>query len=215
MNAVETGEQQPPTARCRYQEHEVSSKRMRHSGDVSLNTGEMELGATRAQAMLPADLIGDDEIIVLLIRPSLLYIPLASAGSLMLIALLTFALAYVARFSWIGWNDTQAFTLGIGLAAIRLGWQLLEWWSRLYVLTDRRVIRRMGVLRVMVFEAQLKNIQHTSIFATMRERFFGLGTIGFATSGSDVFDAFWVMIRRPYSVHRIVNDAIRKYGRNR
>jgi hypothetical protein len=188
---------------------------MQDSPGVALNTGEIGLTPTRAQALLPADLISDDEIIVLLLRPSLLYIPLASAGALVLIAMLTFALAYLARFSWIGWSDTQAFTLGFGLAAIRLGWQLLEWWSRLYVLTDRRVIRRMGVLRVMVFEAELKNIQHTSIFATLRERFFGLGTIGFATSGSDVFDAFWVMIRRPYSVHRIVNDAIRKYGRNR
>lgn len=189
--------------------------RIGESADVSLNTGELGLAPARAQTLLPADLISDDEVIILLLRPSLLYIPLASAGSLILIALLTFALAYLARLSWIGWTDTQAFTLGIGLAAIRLGWQLLEWWSRLYVLTDRRVIRRMGVLRVIVFETELKNVQHTSIFATVRERCFGLGTIGFATSGSDVFDAFWVMIRRPYAVHRIVNDTIRKYGRNR
>lgn len=180
--------------------------------DVSLNVGEVGVGMNRAAAALTGDLISDDEVVLLLLRPSVLYIPLASLGSLIVIGLLTFALAYLARLPWFGWTDTGAFTLGIGLAAIRLGWQFLEWWSRLYILTDRRVIRRMGVLRVIVFEAPLKNIQHTSIFASLRERFFGLGTIGFATSGSDVFDAYWVMVRRPYVVHKTVVDAIRRYG---
>ena len=94
-----------------------------------------------------------------------------------------------------------------------LSWQTLEWYSRVYVLTDRRIIRRMGVLRVTVFETQVKNIQHTSVFKSMRERLFGLGSIGFATAGSDVFEAFWVMIDRPFQVHRIVVRTIEKYGK--
>jgi len=188
----------------------VMAKDVQH--DVSLNVGEVGVAVDRAAAALPEGLLGDDEVILLLLRPSVLYIPLASLGSLIVIGLLTFALAYLARLPWFGWTDTGAFTLGIGLASIRLGWQFLEWWSRLYILTDRRVLRRMGVLRVIVFEAPLKHIQHTSIFASLRERFFGLGTIGFATSGSDVFDAYWVMVRQPYAVHRTVLDAIRRYG---
>lgn len=164
-------------------------------------------------ATLSAELVSDDEVVVLLLRPSLWYIPLAALGSLVIIALITFCMAYLARISWIGWTDTQAFALGLGLAGIRLGWQFLEWWSRVYILTDRRVIRRMGVVRVVIFEAPLRNIQHTSIFATLRERIFGLGTIGFATSGSDVFDAYWVMVHRPYAVHKVVTETIEKYGR--
>jgi hypothetical protein len=69
----------------------------------------------------------------------------------------------------------------------------------------------MGVLRVAVFQTQLKNIQHTSVFTRVRERLFGLGTIGFATSGSDVFEAFWLMIRQPFAVHRTVVEAIERY----
>jgi hypothetical protein len=82
-----------------------------------------------------------------------------------------------------------------------------------YVLTDRRIIRRMGVLRMSIFESPLRNIQHTSVYARLRERLFGLGTIAFATAGSDAFDALWVMVRRPFDVHRTVNEAIRRYGR--
>lgn len=160
-----------------------------------------------------AQLVDEDETIILLLRPSLLYIPLASLGALVLIALITFVLAYMSRLAWVGWNDVMAFGFGASLMVVRLGWQSLEWYSRLYILTDRRIIRRMGVLRVAVFETKLKNIQHTGVFRSVRERMVGLGTIGFATSGSDVFEAFWVMIDRPFQIHRVVVRTLEKYGK--
>lgn len=161
---------------------------------------------------LPKDLIDDDELVILLLRPSLMYVVLSSFVGLVMIALITFALAYLSRLPWIGWTDRQAFLLGFGLASLRVGWQLLEWGSRLYVLTDRRIITRTGVLRLTVFETQLKNVQHTSVFASLRERLTGLGTIGFATAGSDTFESFWVMIRQPFTVHKIIIETMRKYG---
>ena len=173
--------------------------------------------APSRSTLLPASLIDDGETIILMMRPSPLFIVLSCAGSLMFIALIAMFLAYLARFGqripWISWSDQQAFALGLGLVLLRLGWQTLEWWSRIYVLTDRRILRRMGVLRVAVFQAELKNIQHTSVFKQLRERVFGLGTIGFATAGSLTFDAFWTMIRRPFDVHQQVVQAIRRYGR--
>ncbi len=171
-----------------------------------------ELSAQRVDAV-PAGLVHDDEIVILLLRPSLLYIPLACLTSLTLIAVVTLALALLAtKLSWIPWVDSHAYALGVVLAAARLAWQALDWWGRLFILTDRRIIRRMGVLHVCAFEARLKSIQHTSVFRLLRERLFGLGTIGFATAGSDVFDAFWVMVRQPFAVHRVVVDAIHRYG---
>jgi membrane protein YdbS with pleckstrin-like domain len=166
----------------------------------------------RSAAVLARDLLEPDEIIILLLRPSLWYVPLGSLASLGLIALLTFVLAYMSHLPWARWNDVQVFALGVGLCALRLGWQLLEWMSRAYVLTDRRVVSRSGVLRVCVFQAPLKSIQHTAVFAGMRERLFGLGTIGFATAGSDTFDTLWVMIKAPHHVHKAVIDAVRRYG---
>lgn len=178
-----------------------------------LNADISAIPVEQVSTLLPAELIQEDEVVILLLRPSLWYIPLASFGSLVFIALITFMLAYMSRLPWVNWSDLLAFSFGIALAAIRLLWQALEWYSRVYVLTDRRIIRRMGVLRVAVFETQLKNIQHTSIFRSMRERIFGLGSIGFATAGSDVFEAFWVMINRSFAVHRIVVKTIEKYGK--
>lgn len=185
---------------------------------VTFNAGDAAtMPIDHSVAALTKGLVQDDEVIILLLRPSLMYVVLSSLGGLLLIALVTFALAYMAKFMsglpGIGWSDRQAFALGLGLTGLRVGWQFLEWLSRVYILTDHRIICRSGVLRVAVFETQLKNIQHTSIFANVRERIFGLGTIGFATAGSNTFEAFWVMIRKPYEVHKIVVDAIRRYGR--
>jgi hypothetical protein len=184
---------------------EASSCRMLHADSPALEAEPIDAKAA-------GELVHDNEIVLLLIRPSLWSIVLASFGSLVFIGLITFMLAWMTRLSWVGWSDTLAFAFGGLLMIIRLGWQTLEWYSRLYILTDRRVIRRMGVLRVVVFETQLKNIQHTSVFRSLRERMFGLGSIGFATAGSDVFEAYWMMIDHPFKVHRTVVRAIEKYG---
>lgn len=183
------------------------------------NTGEaVESAVGAGAARVPANLVRDDEVIILALKPSPLFIILASLNALVFIAICTMLLAYLARvawFSWIPWTDAQAFALGFFLAFIRLCWQTLDWWNRLFILTDRRVIRRMGVLRLSVFETPLRHVQHTSVFASIRERIFALGSVGFATAGSDTYEAFWVMIARPFDVHRVVVEAIERYGSGR
>lgn len=194
--------------------HGVDGAPPRRETEVFSGAGDVAVGAPieQAEALLPADLIHDDEIIILLLRPSPWYIVLGSIGSLIFIGLVTFALAWMAQLPWIHWSDGQAFLFGMILVAGRLVWQTLEWWCRIYVLTDRRIIRKMGVMRVAVFEAPLRRIQHTSVFESLRERVFRLGSIGFATAGSDTFEAFWVMIARPYAMHRIVVQTIERYS---
>ncbi len=176
-------------------------------------TDAPDLVADQLSAALPAGLIADDEIVILMLRPSPLLVALASMASLSIIAVVTLTLALLSiRIVWIPWSEAAVYALGVGAAAILLLWQSLEWFGLIYVLTDRRVIRRSGIVRVSVFEASLRTIQHTSVFQTVRERLLGLGSIGFATAGSDVFDAFWVTVRRPFAVHKVVVEAIERYG---
>ncbi len=160
----------------------------------------------RAAAMLPADLLQGDETIILLLKPSPLYIVLAPLGQLAIIAGLSWAVAYFNLLT-----DQRAFIVAAGLIALRLTWQFLEWLSRVYVLTDRRVIRVMGVLRIMVFQTELKHIQHTDTLFSIRERVFRLGTLAFSTAGTGVPEAFWVMVARPLSVHHQIVQAINRY----
>ena len=78
-----------------------------------------ELSAQRVDAV-PAGLVHDDEIVILLIRPSLLFIPLACLSSVTLIAIATLALALLATklSTWIPWEDTHAYALGVVLAVM-------------------------------------------------------------------------------------------------
>lgn len=171
----------------------------------------------RLRFALPADLLDDEEIIVMWLKPSPLYVLLASLGSLVLIAAITFGLAYVSAMTLpkAAWSDDDAFLFGATIAVVRLGWQALEWWNQTYVLTDRRIIAAHGILRRSYFHAPLAQIQHIAVIQTIRERVFGLGSLAFATAGSDRYDALWLSLTHPFAVHRQVNRTIDRYGRRR
>ncbi len=166
----------------------------------------------RMVTMLPAELLQPTEIIVLLLKPSAWFIVLSCIGSLAVILVATvIALALIDRNISIGLGRQDVILLAIGLTIARLFWQVLEWLSRVYVLTDQRVIRVRGVVRVSVFETPIKQVQHTNTSFSLRERFFGLGTIGFATAGTGIVEAQWEMLAQPLEVHRIVVQTLNRY----
>jgi uncharacterized membrane protein YdbT with pleckstrin-like domain len=167
----------------------------------------------RAAAMLPGELLQPSEIIVLLLKPSPLYILLAPLRTLMLLVVLTLGALAADNALALALSRRDIILIGIGLIGLRLFWQFLEWLSRVYVLTDRRVIRVRGVLRVNVFETRLEQLQHTDTLFSIRERLFGLGTVTFSTAGTATIEAAWAMVARPLEVHQIVVRTIRRYRR--
>jgi len=154
-----------------------------------------------------------DEIIILVLRPSALYIVLSSLGTLVASVVIALVLAYSAQFAWSPWTDVQAASFGVLLASLRLGWAWLDWINHVYALTDRRVIARRGVLRTALYEAPLARIQNTIVLQSLRERLCFLGTLGFATAGRGTFDAFWESVATPFEVHRKVLEAIERHRR--
>ncbi len=158
-------------------------------------------------------LVADDETVLLVLRPSVLMVPLWSLEAFWIIAGMTFAFAWAADFGWAAWTEPQAFGFGLVAMSLKLLWQFLDWANRLYVLTDRRVIRRRGILQVDVFEARLDRIQQTNVLQLVRERTFGLGTVAFATAGTGTLDALWEAVADPFRIHTEVARAIDRYGR--
>lgn len=174
--------------------------------------GAVDPALAQARNAWPVSLVPDGEAILYWSRPSLLFIPLSVAGTLATFVLLSVILAVLALTApWAPWLPGQAWGLGATLILLRLAWQTLEWYCRIHVMTDRRIVVRSGVLRVSVYQAPLREIEQTRLFVRLRERFFGLGTIGFATAGTGGFDAFWVMIREPHQTHRMVMELLRRY----
>ena len=172
--------------------------------------------AIESESTLPpfvSSLVSEDETVLLVLRPSVLMVPLWSIESFTIIAAMTFAFAWAADFGWAPWTEPQAFGFGLVALALRLLWSFLDWANRLYVLTDRRVVRRRGILQVDLFEARLDRIQQTSVLQLVRERTFGLGTIAFATAGTGTLDAVWEAVADPFRIHGEVARAIDRYGR--
>lgn len=166
-----------------------------------------------AHSALPQDVLSEEEIILMWLKPSLWYILLASIGSLLVIAFLTVLLAYLATLTLplVAWTEREAFAFGALVAIVRLAWQALDWWNQIYVLTDRRVIAVNGVFRRVCYQAPLGHLQHIAVIQRLRERFFGLGSIAFATAGSDRYDAVWLTIARPFAVYRQINRFVDRY----
>ncbi|WP_432797392.1 PH domain-containing protein [Poriferisphaera sp. WC338] len=162
-------------------------------------------------ALIPANIIQPGEIIILLIKPSPLYIVLAPLRILVLIALAT-VLLFVTNQYLNFMSARDIVILGVLLILARISWQFIEWLSRTYILTDQRIIRIKGVTRVQVYETPLSNIQQTEVIRSIREQLTGLGTIAFATAGTGFVDAYWVMIDRPFEVQQTIIKTINRYS---
>lgn len=167
-------------------------------------------GASPA-VVLPARLIQDGEQIILAIKPSGFFVLLTSVPFI-LAAVLAVLAAQAVDFLLPSLHLPVRTVLvaAVGLSLLRVLVAAMQWLARVYVLTDRRIIRVKGVLRVNVFECPLTRVQNTVLTLTVAERLFGLGSLWFATAGTGAMEAAWVMIARPTEVHEITVQAIRR-----
>src|SRR5262245_46491126 len=94
-----------------------------------------------ADGLVPAQLLDGGEIIILALKPSLWFVPIVSLRWLAL-AVLLFACAQWSGLAGYSWTLIQVALI---IAFGRLGYAMLQWASRSYYLTNRRVMRIRGV----------------------------------------------------------------------
>lgn len=170
--------------------------------------------SAQAALMLPAQVLHPGEVVVLLLRPSPLYILLAPLRTLIVILLGVLLVALVQRRGVdLGLSTADLVLAGAGLVGARLFWQVLEWLNRIYILTDRRVIRVRGVINVHVFERPLAEVRRVDLLRPAILRVFGLGTLGYITNGDNTYEAYWHMLAKPQEVHDTVNQTLKRYRR--
>ncbi|QDU34501.1 Bacterial membrane flanked domain protein [Poriferisphaera corsica] len=164
----------------------------------------------RPGVMIPHDILQPGEAIILLLKPSLLYIVLAPLRAIAILAFLTLA-TLVANNMYTFTNPREIIFIGGVAIAARIFWQFVEWLSRTYILTDQRLIRIKGVTTVSVYETPLSNIQQTEVIRSIREQLTALGTIAFSTAGTGHIDAYWVMLNNPYEIQNTIIKTINRY----
>jgi membrane protein YdbS with pleckstrin-like domain len=162
-----------------------------------------------AKAAAKLDMLGGDEVVQLSIKPSLWFIPLVSLGWIVTAAVLGGALAGALRAGWTPEGLIAAQVL-IALVALRLAIATLQWASRLYVLTNRRVMRFTGVLTVHVAECPLSRISAIELHAPSYARTLRLGSIRMQPADAGAPPLTWDDVARPHEIHEILERAIRK-----
>lgn len=166
-----------------------------------------------AEEMVPSHLLDGGEVVHFAIKPSPWFILLVSLRWVAVTVLVAgLAVTDIVTASY----RSYLLQLAILLAGARLGWATLDWVSRLYVLTNRRVMSIRGVFKVELFECMLDRIQNTDLSMSLGERLLRVGTIAFhtAASGGNGGTGLWRIVARPLEVHEKLREAINR-ARNR
>lgn len=162
--------------------------------------------------LFAASMLEPAEIIVAVWRPSLAWIALRSARGVAAILAVTLLAAATASWAQQAWSSL-ILQVGFVLIVARLGAAGAEWASRVYVLTDRRVLRRRGVLAPTVYSANLNTLRRIELLQTGLDRTLRTGTVTFSTRHEGHYEAAWVMVPDAERVIAVVEETRRRYGR--
>lgn len=166
-----------------------------------------------------AGLLQDGEVVIVACKPSLWFILLRKAGSLLLAGAVALAAYMIDMVGVVDLGRPQAVAAaGVVCTCGVLIWLTIDRATRLYMLTDRRIVRVSGVLRQSVAEARLTDVVNLTLYRSLRERLFGLGTIVVSTAaaGGVAGEFSWFMIDQPHQRVALTREAIDKVaGRGR
>lgn len=197
MNAVQNKPQEPATLR------------VVRAAEPHLTEAGAQREAVGSANLVPAHLLDGGEIVILAIKPSLWFIVFASARWLVLMSLIIIAAGWLGRHLP-HLNTPTIVHAALALAAARVALAILQWVSRLYILTNRRIMRLTGILNIDLFECPLTKIQNTYLTLTWYERLTRLGTISFATAGTGGIEASWINVNNPLELHERLRSAIHR-----
>jgi hypothetical protein len=165
---------------------------------------------TPAESAAPAAFLQDGEVIILAVRPSGWFV-LLIAWPVLAAAVCVAAIGCVVGQHFPAAIPQETVLLVCLLIAVaRVLAACFQWASRLYVLTNRRVLRIRGGPRADMVQLALKDVVETRLSASRSERLFGVATLGFELADGPAPAASWVHIGRASEAKKIVDDAVRQ-----
>jgi len=169
---------------------------------------------TPIDEVLPSDLLSEDEEVIFAIKPSLWTIAFLSFRTVVVCTAVAGAVIFLESLVSLGYWGGYLLQGCLAAVLIRIGFAFLQWVSRSYVLTDKRVIRIRGVFTIDVFQCALLRIQNTFLVLTLPQRVLRLGNIAFTTAGTGEVEAIWRHVKNPLKIHnqliRAINAASNK-----
>ena len=173
-------------------------------------TAEAAPTSTSLATLLSRHILRDGEIVILLLKPSPLFIALTSLRFAAIVALLVTSIFLFDLNDRFHLNTLAVIEAGIFIVAGRIMVAVLQWTARLYVLTDLRVLRISGVFNVQIFDCPLRKVARTRLLQTARDRILGLGSIEIIPLADDAPEGVWQTISKPRVVHEKLVATINK-----
>jgi len=162
-------------------------------------------------ALVPADRIEDGEIILLAVKPSLWFVVLTSWPVLVMAGVVAGATCVAQRAFDARVNTDVTALICAAVACTRLTLACFQWQGRLYVLTDRRVMRLRGMFHVDCYQCPLKSIAGIRLASSAPERAAGVANLLFdRDDGKDIPDGHWTVLAEPKQVFQTVSEAWRR-----
>lgn len=174
-------------------------------------TADARGAPTSVGMLITSHILQDGELVLLVLKPSILFILLSSlwfVGGVLVLLCASILLDLPGK--------TQAYVeVAAFLIAGRVMWAVLHWMGRLYVLTDLRILRLSGVFTINIFDCPLRKVARTRVIRPIRERILRLGTIEIIPSDENYPFGQWQTIARPGPVHEQVVAAINRAKQGR
>ena len=158
--------------------------------------------------LLPSDLISEDEKVIFAVKPSLWTVVFLSFRTTVIALILAALTLWLGPMLHLGRLSTYIVEVCGAAILSRFGFAVLQWVSRSYVLTDRRVIRIRGVFTIDIFQCSLTKIQNTFLVLTLPQRILQLGNIEFTTAGTGSIEAIWRHVKHPLDIHKQLINAM-------
>lgn len=144
------------------------------------------------------------------LRPSAWFILLRSGrrnAALVIAALASFWA--VSRFGGGALDPSWVLWAWAGLLVPLLVYDALDWATRRYVLTDRRVLSARGVFSRAASDVPLDRVQDLALVRSLAERLLGLGSVGVSSAGGPIVDCWWRCIAEPGRAMEAIRSAMK------
>jgi len=175
---------------------------------MSVKTDKKQSQNPDINEMFPSDLLSEDETVLFALKPSLWSIAFLSFRTVLICSVITGSVLLIPTTVLPGIYGRYIIQFCGAVVLARIGFAFLQWVSRSYVLTSKRVIRIRGVFTIDIFQAALVRIQNTFLILSLPQRVFGLGSISFTTAGTGSVEAIWRHIKKPLKIHHQLLQAL-------
>lgn len=164
------------------------------------------MSSLEAPAVGAIELLDGAEIVLLSVKPSFWSVFTLSSRWLLAVALAAVGIAFFSppqsEWTWV------LLQLAIGVGCVRLMFASLQWASRLYILTNRRVMLFQGVPNIDRRDCLLMHLRSTEMVIDWTQRWLRLGTIHMIDHNGRTLT--WRDVARPQEVYALLTQTLNR-----